>query len=494
MKTKAFYFLLIPFLLTGCNNSQKEDGNSQKQEENYLIKEDTSIDFLCMVNDSYKSELQRMINDFEKAEPHVKVRLYNPLGSGDYAAIERVIVSGFFKEDYPDIAQCYPDNVVKYIAQGYAVNLDEYLNNETYGLTEKDKTDYISTFMEEGQHYSKEGTYSLPFCKSTELLYYNADVLLDLDLSGVDLTINNGQKLDQSYFDNLTWEELFGKLCPALKTLNDSLDADHKIYVDSTNSGIFTYDSDENFFITLANQYGYGYTSPTADGKGSIDFNNADMKALVKTLYDARKNGYLQTKGTYLDYVSELFVEQKSLLTISSTAGLTYLYNKNNPFSIGVAKIPHAENKDYLAINQGPSVCVLNHDDPNRSLASFLLWKHITNESNSSAWSLKTGYMGIRNSSYTTDEYKAAISVGDDANKLDIAKADNLIKIANVKDQTFNTAVFRGSSEVRTYAGNLLSSILLGKDGETVVPESELDAFIEKMFNECIESLKDKLK
>ena len=203
MKTKVFYFLLIPFLLTGCNNPQKEDGNSQKQEENYLIKEDTSIDFLCMVNDSYKAELQRMINDFEKEEPYVKVRLYNPLGSGDYAAIERVIVSDFFKEDYPDIAQCYPDNVVKYIAQGYAVNLDKYLNNETYGLTEKDKNDYISTFMEEGQHYSKEGTYSLPFCKSTELLYYNADVLLDLDLSGVDPTINNGQKLDQSYFDNV---------------------------------------------------------------------------------------------------------------------------------------------------------------------------------------------------------------------------------------------------------------------------------------------------
>lgn len=485
MKTKLFYFLLVPFLLTGCNTSKKDDSDSHKTDENYLIKEDTSIDFLCMVNDSYRAELQRMVNDFMSIEPHVKVRLYNPLGSGDYTAIERVIVSGFFKEDYPDIAQCYPDNVVKYIAQGYAVNLDEYLNNEPYGLSEEDKTDYISTFIEEGQHYTTEGTYSLPFCKSTELLYYNADVLLDLDLSSVDATINNGEPLSASYLDNLTWEELFDKLCPALKAYNDSLSADEKIYVDSTDSSIFTYDSDENFFITLANQYGYGYTS-LKDGKGSIDFNNPEMRALVKRLHTAKQNKYLQTKGTYLDYVSELFVEQKSLLTISSTAGLTYLYNKNNPFSIGVAKIPHAEGRDYSSINQGPSLCILDHDDSNRSLASFLLWKHITNKSNSSAWSLKTGYMGIRNSSYDTDEYKVAIDVKEDADELEIATADNLKKSAQVREQTFNTAVFRGSSEARTNVGNLLAEILLDENGT--------EAFIEEKFAEYQEKTEKKLK
>ena len=493
MKTKAFYFLLIPLLLTGCNNSQNDNGNSQKQEENYLIKEDTSIDFLCMVNDSYKAELQRMINDFEKEEPHVKVRLYNPLGSGDYAAIERVIVSGFFKEDYPDIAQCYPDNVVKYIAQGYAVNLDEYLNNETYGLVGEDTSDYISSFLNEGKQYSTKGTYSLPFCKSTELLYYNADVLLGLDLSGIDTSINNGQPLTASYLDNLTWEELFEKLCPALKALNDSLDADHKIYVDDTTSGIFTYDSDENFFITLANQYEYGYTSLDENGKGSIDFNNPEMRNLLKKLYNARQNKYLQTKGTYLDYVSELFVEQKSLLTIGSTAGLTYLYNKNNPFSIGVAKIPHPEGKDYSSINQGPSVCILDHDNPNRALASFLLWKHITNKNNSSAWSLKTGYMGIRNSSYETEEYKAAINIGEDADKLEIATADNLKKIANVREQTFNTAVFKGSGDARTNVGNLLSEILLNEDKVDLSTEEKLEAFVEEKFALCEQATKAKL-
>ena len=37
-----------------------------------------------------------------------------------------------------------------------------------------------------------------------------------------------------------------------------------------------------------------------------------------------------------------------------------------------------------------------------------------THKSNSSSWALETGYMGIRNSSYQTEQYKAAINVKED--------------------------------------------------------------------------------
>ena len=185
MNKKSLYILLIPFMLSGCNNPGTTESEVEIIEENCIIKEDTSIDFLCMADSEYHDALQAMVNNFEKSEPHVKVRLYNPLGSGNYAAIEKIIVSGFFKEDYPDLAQCYPDNVFKYISQGYAVNIDKYLNNRDYGILGEEKEDYISSFLKEGQSYSTEGTYSLPFCKSTELMYYNADVLVGLNLSTI---------------------------------------------------------------------------------------------------------------------------------------------------------------------------------------------------------------------------------------------------------------------------------------------------------------------
>ena len=469
-------------MLSGCNNPGTTESEVEIIEENCIIKEDTSIDFLCMADSEYHDALQAMVNNFEKSEPHVKVRLYNPLGSGNYAAIEKIIVSGFFKEDYPDLAQCYPDNVFKYISQGYAVNIDKYLNNRDYGILGEEKEDYISSFLKEGQSYSTEGTYSLPFCKSTELMYYNADVLVGLNLSTIDNTINDGKALDKEYLDNITWEELFDKLCPAIYAYNESMDSDHKIYVNSSDSAIFTYDSDENFFITLAYQYDYGYTHLNANGKGSVDFNNENMKNLLKKLKYAKDNKYLQTRGSYEDYVSSLFTSRKALFTVSSTAGLTYNYNSKDPFTVGVAKIPHSEGKSYSSINQGPSVCILDHKDENRSLASYLLWKHITNKTNSSSWALATGYMGIRNSSYQTEQYKAAVNIPSDNTDLyKLAVSNNLTKISEVRDSTFNTAVFRGSSNARTLAGLLMKECLKSND-----IENDINSLFQKHYDDAV--------
>ena len=461
MKKITFSGVLILFLLTGCNILTNKDSQNANDTSAGYVKENVTIEFLCLTNSSYKSELERMIKEFEEIEPKVSVNLTNPTATGNYNVLEKTVISGFFKQDYPDIVQCYPDNVVQYIDRGYALNVDPYLNNETYGLKEE-KSDYIATFLNEGANYSKQGTYSLPFCKSTELMYYNADKLLNLDLSAVDNSINDGQPLNAEYLDNLTWDELFDKLCPALKTYNQT----HDLFVDDETSSIFTYDSDQNFFITLANQYNYGYTSIDNNGKGSIDFDNANMKQLVLKLKEAKDNKYLLTTGC-LDggrYVSSLFTSNHSLFTVSSTAGLSYNYDRNNPFTIGAAKLPKAPNKDYSSINQGPSVCLLDHFDENRSLASFLFWKYITNEKNSSSWAINTGYMGIRNSSYNSEEYKAALDVQDNIDLYAVAVANNLNKIGDVRDNTFNTAVFRGSSNARTNVGLLLTKCLTADD------------------------------
>lgn len=436
-----------------------------------------------MVDGSYYSLLERMVEDFEKTEPNVDVNLTNPLGSGNYSALEKTVVAGFFREDYPDLVQCYPDNVVKYHDRGYVVNVDTYRSNPDYGINSD--TDYIKAFLDEGSSYKDEGTYSLPFCKSTELLYYNADVLIGLDLSSINASINNGKPLDAAYLDNLSWEELFERLCPAIKAYDEAQDADHKIMKTTENSGIVSYDSDENFFITLANQYGYGYTSFDKNGKASIDYNNDGMKGLMLKLNQAKANGYLQTHKTYNDYVSYLFQTREALFTISSTAGLSYNFVSERdvqskgltPFSIGVAKLPHAEDRDYVSINQGPSVCVLDHKDENRALASYLLWKYVTDVEHAKEWSLATGYIGVRNSVYESDEYKAMIAVDDKSTIYEVGAADNLKKIADVKEMTFNTPVFRGSSNARTNVGLLLADCL---------NEVDLPSKIDQLFADSV--------
>ncbi len=490
MNKNHFCFLLIPLLLASCNGrNSNENSGAQKDDSHAVIKNDVSIQFLSMTDGNYLTTLKSIVDSFMEEEPHVKVTIYNPLGSGNYGTLERYVVSGFFKEEYPDLVQCYPDNVLKYIAHDKAVKLDSYLNNDTYGIKDQED-DYIATFMSEGRAYNKEGTtYSLPFCKSTELLYYNEDALIGLDLSSINEygIINNGEPLNKEYLDNLTWEEFFGKLCPAIKKLNNSLDDERKIYDDSDSSScILAVDSDENFFITLAHQYGYGYTSVDENQQGSIDFGDDDnLKNLIKTLKSAKDNKFLQTRGTYKTYVSGLFTSKKALFTIASNAGLSYnIPTGNNAFSVGVAKIPYAEGREYSSINQGPSVCILDHKDENRALASYLLWKHLTNETNATKWALSTGYMTIRNSTYTSQDYINAITTTESSTPADITEANNFKKLAEVKDYTFNTALFKGSGEARTCVGRLLTLCLNSND-----LEAEIDDLFEKYASEAKEHL-----
>lgn len=481
MNKKFFCMALLPLLLFGCSNRNNQ--NTSNDIESCFIKEDVNITFLCMADRSYAVQLEEMVNDFMKSEPHVKVNLANPLGSGNYSMVERNVIAGFFNGSYPDLVQCYPDNVVKYINRGYAINIDNYLNDKDYGIYEDSKTDYLQSFLDEGSRYEGvEGTYSLPFCKSTELMYYNSDALIGLELDN----INDGNPIDEEYLDSLTWEELFDNLCPAIKAKNDSLPEDEKLIVDSEDSAIFTYDSSENFFITLANQYGYGYTSVDEEGNPSIDFDNPGMKTLVQKLKVAKDNGYLHTRGSFGNYVSYLFQERKALFTVSSTAGLTYNLPENDEFSVGVARIPHAEGKEYVAINQGPSVCILDHHDNNRALASYLLWKYITSEKNSTIWAIFTGYMGIRNSTYQSEEYKNAQTIDENTSLANRAKAENLKKISEVIAYTFNTDVFKGSSNARKNVGELLTACLK-YDGELD------DDTINTLFLESVEEARTHL-
>ena len=108
--------------------------------------------------------------------------------------------------------------------------------------------------------------------------------------------------------------------------------------------------------------------------------------------------------------------------------------------------------------------------------------KHITNKTNSSSWALATGYMGIRNSSYQTEQYKSAVNIPSDNTDLyKLVVSNNLTKISEVRDSTFNTAVFRGSSNARTLAGLLMKECLKSND-----IENDINSLFQKHYDDAV--------
>ncbi len=418
---------------------------------------------------SYSTQIENIIEKFNEIYPNITVT--NNKLSGGYDDVKTNVITGISAANLPDIVVCYPDHVAEYLEYGVVINMDDYIDNPDYGWTTEEKEDIVDNFLVEGQSYVTEGTWSLPMAKSTEAMYYNKDVLIGLDLSSIDPTINNGQPLDENYINNLTWEELFNKLCPAIMTYDETVS--DILLTDEAYHGIIGYDSEDNLFITLAQQYGYDYTAIDEYGNGQILFNNDGMKSLMKMLNSAYQNGYFHTSGTAgSNYINTYFTAQNFLFSIGSTGGVKYQYSDS--FEVGVAPIPQAENGTTAVINQGPGVCFLKHYksdgsfDEDRALASWLFYKFLVNEENSLYWATETGYMPVRESNYESSDYLEYSSTTDKTGS-DLLYAKNASYVATVTDDLFVSPAFNGSSTARSQVGSLLVQCCQATDLDSVI-------------------------
>lgn len=501
-KALAALPLLALLVLAGCSNgnqsgtsssssetsqSQQNSGSesskpssSSSEEYTPVLTEPTTVTIWTTIGQKNRAPFEAAIASIEEKEPNLTVN--NVYQSAGYDELHDMVVQGFPANNFPDLVYCYPDHVADYINAGRAVNLEPYINNPTYGLSAEEQEDLIDAFMEEGQEYTVEGTYSVPFAKSTEALYYNRGALVGLNLSSIDPTINDGLPLNDAYLQSLTWDELFDKLCPAIVKYNETTKI---IDLDAANAAIVGYDSDDNLFITLAKQYGYGYTSITESGKGSVDFNNEGMKSLLTRFHNWATKGYIASQGTTGSYTSDLFKAGSCLFSVSSTAGVGYLWSADMSSDVGVGRVPQAPNGTLAQISQGPSFAVLDHNNENQKIGAWLVYKELISKTYSTEWAINTGYMGIRDSFYESSQYLAVSDI--DATEPETNErlnAENWLYYPKVTDIVFTSPVFKGSAEVRDQAGGLMTWAL-NKNSNL----DDIDEQFEYYYNNALNAL-----
>lgn len=460
--------------------------SSSTPAEDPIFSGETTITVWTTFNDTYQTIINNCIEEFTSLYPNVKVT--NVKQQGSYDDLKKMCVDGFAVDNYPDLVAAYPDSVADFLNNGKALDIDPYMNDPRIGWTQADFDDIPETYIQAGQMYSIPGTYSLPCSKSTEAMYYNQDVLIGLNLSSIDPSINKGQPLNDAYFQNLTWEELFEKLVPALDAYDQAQPADSKI-IDRTTYADWAwvgYDSDDNLFITLAEQYGYKYTSINEiTGKGNIEFDNPEMKALMKKFTGYQKQHYFTTKGVINTNVNYRSTVDAMLFSIGSTGGVKYQFSADNPHNVGVAPIPHAANKDHKVISQGPDFAFLDHDSDDRAKATWLFYKMFTNTKYNTAWAINTGYSPVR---YSVMETKDFLDYSDasaqDPKTLDRLFALNAAYAANAADYFFTSPVFKGSSEARNQVATIFAAC---------VASENLDAEIDSIFATAVSNTKLKM-
>ena len=266
---------------TTTDNAGTPAGNDQQTAEpvsegNFTVPEagydgsEVNLTFYHTMGTNLSDVLNLYIEEFNKLYPNIHITSEK---IGSYDDVRDQISTEITVGNQPNIAYCYPDHVALYNLAGAVATLDGLINRqievaradgtaEILGLTDEQKADFIPGYYAEGTQFGDGLMYTMPFSKSTEVLYYNKTFF---DANG--LTVPT------------TWEEMEAT-CAKIKEIDP-------------NSIPLGYDSESNWFITMCEQYGSDYTSASGD---HYLFNNETNRGFIKMFREWYQKGYLTTQ------------------------------------------------------------------------------------------------------------------------------------------------------------------------------------------------------
>lgn len=453
---------------TGDKASESKDAEAVKAVGNFEVPEggydgsEVTIKFYNTMGTKYTDMMTHYIEEFNKLYPNIHVECTSV---GSYDDVRDQISTEITVGNQPNLAYCYPDHVALYNLAGAVATLDSLIDSqievkradgttEILGLTEEQKNDFIAGYYNEGRQFGDDLMYSMPFSKSTEVLYYNKTFFEE-----------NGLTVPT------TWDEM-KEVCTKIKAIDP-------------NSIPLGYDSESNWFITMCEQYGSPYTSATGD---HFLFNNETNRNFVKMFREWYQAGYLTTQKLYGAYTSGLFTVQeegktRSYMSIGSSAGATYQRPAKGedgkyPFEVGIATIPQVSADNKKVISQGPSVCIFKKSNPQEVVASWLFLKFLTTSVDFQAeFSMASGYVPVLKSVATNEAYAAFMAQADGGDFISALSAKVCLE---QEDAYYTSPAFNGSSTARDQVGSLLTTCLTKEDG------GDVDKMIQQAFEDAV--------
>lgn len=463
-KTFLVLLLLVGAVMVAFCGGNSESGNA-KVEGAFEVPEvgydgsEVTITFYHTIGSTKTHTLDDYIVEFNKLYPNIHV-VYESVGG--YDDLRDQISTQITVGNQPNIAYCYPDHVALYNLAGAVATLDNLINSEivvtradgtteTLGLTAEQQADFIEGYYNEGRQFGDGLMYTLPFSKSTEVLYYNKTFF---DANGIEVPT--------------TWEEM-EEVCAKIKAIDPT-------------SIPLGYDSESNWFINMCEQYNSPYTSAAGD---HYLFDNETNRSFVKLFRSWYEKGYLTTQKLYGAYTSGLFTSTtnpKSYMSIGSSAGATYQrpakVDGAYPFEVGIASIPQVSQDNRKVISQGPSLVIFDKANSQEVVASWLFVKFLTTSVDfQAAFSMDSGYVPVIKSVMDNAVYADFIANADGYDNIAALSAKACLE---QEDAYYTSPAFNGSSTARDQVGALLSKCLS-------TATDNVDAMILQAFQDAID-------
>lgn len=354
---KVAALMLTAGLFVGCGQDPTSVGDSNASTE--IVTEITApveITFWHAMNGAQEKTLQALTDEFMAANENITVTLQN---QSSYPELQQKMTATFASpKNLPTMTQAYADWLLHPVNDGLILNLDNYIKNETIGI--KDFEDIVPGLLEAATYDGK--IYGLPFNKSTEVIWYNKDVFNKLNL-----------EIPTTY-------EQFAQVA---KTINEK-------------EGIVGggFDSLNNYYVSYLKNQGFAFDR-------EFDVTSEASENAVNYYNDGVKDGYFRIAGTD-KFLSGPLSNESLAMYIGSTAGESFAKSgAEGKFELGVAPYP-AE----YAFQQGTDLFIFDNASPEQKTAAFEYIKFLISPEIQLRWATETGYMPVRQSVISSEEYK----------------------------------------------------------------------------------------
>lgn len=361
MKTRKLAFVVAAaatLVLGACGSSESSEGSQESNEIVTELTDDTTITFWHAMNGAQEETLTKLTDDFMKENPNIKVELQNQSQYSDLQAkINSTLPS---PKDLPTITQAYPGWLWNAAQDEMLVDLGEYIDNEEIGW--KDQEAIRSSLLDGAKINGVQ--YGIPFNKSTEMLFYNADMLEEY---GVEVPTN----------------------------LDELKEASKEIYEKSEGKVVGA------GFDSLNNYYAIGMKNKGIDFNSELQLDSDESKEVIDYYLEGIKEGYFRTAGSD-QYLSGPFANEQVAMFVGSIAGEGYVRkDTEGKFEYGVAPRPETIN-----LQQGTDIYMFDSASAEQRTAAFEYMKYLASPDAQLEWAVATGYMPVVESVLTSDEYK----------------------------------------------------------------------------------------
>ena len=343
--------------LAACGNGNT-DQSTETKDIVTEVADGTTVTFWHAMNGAQEEALTKIADDFMKDHSNIKIELQNQSSYGDLQAkINSTLPS---PKDLPTITQAYPGWLWNAAQDEMLVDLQPYMDDETIGWGDQEA---IRQPLLDGARIN-DVQYGIPFNKSTEMLFYNADMLKKYDVE-VPTNLEELASVSKTIF-----EKSNGKVVGA-------------------------------GFDSLNNYYAIGMKNQGVELNKDLQLDSDESKKVIHYYADGVKEGYFRIAGSD-QYLSGPFANEQVAMFIGSIAGEGFVAkDTEGKFEYGATARPEPIN-----LQQGTDVYMFDSASADERTAAFEFMKYLAEPEVQQYWALQTGYMPIVDSVLQSNEYK----------------------------------------------------------------------------------------